>query len=59
MNKRDTKAMNKATRWQNPVSIQEINQFYSKYNDFISAAKEYRQKVLRVDSPPVQEPPKR
>lgn len=46
MNKREAKAMNRLSRWELPISQQDINLFYSQYKDFIDAAKEYQARVL-------------
>lgn len=71
MNKRDAKAVNKAagssgtdypypmrsSRWNPPITRQELNIFYSQYKGFIDAADKYHQNILGY-SKPQPEPPK-
>lgn len=52
-------AMRSNSRWQNPISKQDINMFYSQYKDFIDAAKLYRENVLGIKPEPEQPPAKR
>lgn len=54
-----TYAAPKPSRWQTPITRNEINVFYSQYQDFIDAGKRYQQNVLSYRPPEEPERPKR